>query len=162
MKCAVIFSTKHGSAQKVAELIASSLKNCEVDLIKFKSSSKIDLSLYDTVVLGGSVYVGKIQKEITKFCETNLSTLLTKRVALFVCGMEPDPHKRITEIEISFPEALRKHALISSFMGGEFNFKKMNFFERASIKKIAKISSDLSAIDSKEIERFIDKLNNEN
>lgn len=34
------------------------------------SDAKIDVSQYDTILIGGSVYMGKIQKEITRFANT--------------------------------------------------------------------------------------------
>ena len=64
MKTAIIFNSKHGTAEKVANLIAERVGKEHSDVINLKNQTIIDLSNYNTVILGGSVYVGTIQKSI--------------------------------------------------------------------------------------------------
>jgi len=161
MKTAVIFNSKHGTAEKVANLIAERIGIEKTDVVNLKSQTIIDLSNYDTIILGGSVYVGTIQKSIFKFCEANQQELSNKKIALFICGMEPDPEKQELEIKNSFPAFAYEMAVVKKFMGGEILLEKMNFFEKMAIKKVAKISQSESNINYKAIDEFIEKLNYE-
>jgi menaquinone-dependent protoporphyrinogen oxidase len=49
---------------------------------------------------------------------------------------------------------LYEYAVSTCFAGGEFLFEKMNFFERAIIKRIAKTDKSVSQIKEEEIGRF--------
>jgi menaquinone-dependent protoporphyrinogen oxidase len=46
------------------------------------------------------------------------------------------------------------HAVSKCFVGGEFQFEKMNFFERAIIKRIAKTDKSVSQIDEDAISKI--------
>lgn len=62
--------------KKCAEILKSYL-NGEVYIFHIKSAPA-SLTEYDTVLIGGSIYMGKIQKEITRFCKHNTKQLLQK------------------------------------------------------------------------------------
>ena len=62
MKIAIVYATKYGCTKKCAEILKSYLHG-EVSIHSAKAD-KINLSRYDAVFIGGSVYMGKIQKEI--------------------------------------------------------------------------------------------------
>lgn len=72
MKTAIVYATKYGCTKRCAEILKSYLKG-EVTILSVKAD-KINLSQYDAVFIGGSIYMGKIQKEITQFCKRNLTT----------------------------------------------------------------------------------------
>lgn len=85
MKTAIVYATKYGCTKKCAEILKTYLHG-EVNILSVKAD-KINLSQYDTVFIGGSVYMGKIQKEITHFCKRNLKQLLHKKIAYGnLCG----------------------------------------------------------------------------
>jgi menaquinone-dependent protoporphyrinogen oxidase len=90
-----------------------------------------------------------------RFCKNNIETLKQKRLALFVCGMEPDSAKQQQELSNAYPQELHEHAVSTCFAGGEFLFEKMNFFERAVIKRIAKTNKSVSQIKEDEIDRLV-------
>lgn len=64
------------------------------------------------------------------------------------------------QFKSAYPEILRNHAISSKVMGGEFRFDKMNFFERAIVKKIAGISESVSKIDEAKIQEFVKDIKN--
>jgi menaquinone-dependent protoporphyrinogen oxidase len=159
MKTAIIYASKHGTTEKVAQKIAEKLKTADsVEVYNLKTDKQIDIQLFDMAVLGASVYAGKPMREMREYCERNSGTLLGKRLGLFVCGMEQDADKQQQEVANAFPQVLRDKALAIQFLGGEFLFDRMNFFERVVIKKIAKIDHDVSAIKEAEIEAFVEIL----
>lgn len=155
MKTAIIFATSHGTTEKVAQQIQSELGN-NAQLINLKGSKAVDLSQFEQVIIGGSIHAGMMQGKVRDFCKKNLVDLLQKRVALFMCGMnEPDFE---TEFNNAFPELLRKHAITSKCIGGEFLFERMNFVERFIVNKISGVSQNVSKIDELKIMELVSDL----
>ena len=155
MKTAIIYATSHGTTEKVAQQIQSELGN-NAQLINLKQSKAVDLSQFEQVIIGGSIHAGMMQGKVRDFCKKNLLDLLQKRVALFMCGMnEPDFE---TEFNNAFPELLRKHAITSKCIGGEFLFERMNFVERFIVNKISGVSQNVSKIDESKIIELVSDL----
>jgi len=158
MKTAIVYASKHGTTQKVAEIIKSKLLNDEVELFNLAEKPKVEFRRFDRILIGSSVYAGAIQPKARKFVEQNMIDLLQKEVAIFVCCMFFD--KAYEQIEKGFPEAIRKHARSIKHLGGEFCFDEMNAIERFLVKKIAGASESVSKIDQKTIEEFVNEINN--
>ncbi|MDR1430818.1 MAG: flavodoxin domain-containing protein [Propionibacteriaceae bacterium] len=143
---AVIYFSKHGTTAKVASRIADALGSAT--LINLKDTPRPDIAAFDAVALGGPIYAGEPDKHVKTFIAANAAALGALPLALFVCGMEPDPAKRETEVASAFPETLRSHAVGAWFTGGEFQFDKLSFIERAIVKKIVGVTESVSAIDT--------------
>ena len=159
MKIAVIYTSKHGTTEKVAGLIAGKLKETnEVELFSMKKNANPDLSGFEMVILGSSIYAGQASGKMKTFCTTNESVLFQKKTGLFVCGMEPTQEKRAQELKDAYSDELTKKATATGFLGGEFLFEKMNFIERFIIKKIAKTNRTVHRIDKEAIDVFVKKL----
>ncbi|MGE5340222.1 MAG: flavodoxin domain-containing protein [Candidatus Omnitrophota bacterium] len=157
MRTLIVYMTTHGATEKTAEILKSKLKG-DVSLVNLKKNKPKDLSGFDTIVIGGSIHIGKIQKGITTFISRHLDTLKQKKLGLFVCCMaEGDEAQK--EFDAAFPEELRAHATATGFFGGEFNFEKMNFIYRAMIRKVAKVNESVSKLKEENISRFADALN---
>lgn len=152
MNTLIVYGTKYGCAQKCTIELAKEFEG-NVELVNLKERGNVAISDYDRVIIGGSAYIGKIQKEVTEFISANMNELLKKEIGLFICGMqEGDMIEK--EIAENFPaELISKAKSVKSF-GGEFNFKKMNFMEKAIIKKISKVSSDKSDIHHDNIKKL--------
>jgi menaquinone-dependent protoporphyrinogen oxidase len=153
MKTAIIFTSKHGTTAKVAQMIVRRLN--QVLTIDLKKDKHPDINLFDGIILGTSIYAGTSSKTMQRFCKENFEILKKKRLALFVCGMEPDSAKQQQELTNAYPQELYEYAVSSCFSGGEFLFEKMNFFERAIIKRIAKTDKSVSSFKEDEIDRFV-------
>ncbi|MDR2040309.1 MAG: flavodoxin domain-containing protein [Bacteroidales bacterium] len=155
MKTAIIFYSKRGTTAKIAGLIANELKNNEdVALISLKSDKNPDIQEYDKVILGTPIYAGNPAKRMVNFYSMNENILMQKELGLFVCGMIPEKEKEIEELNNAYPKALLDHAKATGYLGGEFLWEKMNFFERLVIKKISKSNQSVSKIDFKAVETF--------
>lgn len=113
----------------------------------------IDPSNYDVVIIGGSVYMGQIRKEVKNFCAQYLTLLKTKKIGLFTCCMS-EGEKAEKQLNDIFPKELLDIACAKECFGGEFNFNKMNFFEKFIIKKISKVDKDVSNILQENINKF--------
>ena len=159
MKTAIIYASKHGTTEKVARSIAEKLMETnEVELFSLKKNPNIDISGFETVILGSSVYMGQASGKMKAFCKANEPVLLQKKTGLFVCGMHPDKEQQEKELKDAYAEALREKAAATGFLGGEFLFEQLNFLERLIIKEVAKENSSVHQIDWKAIDSFVGKL----
>ncbi|HQN94251.1 MAG TPA: flavodoxin domain-containing protein [Prolixibacteraceae bacterium] len=158
MNTAIIYATKHGTTEKVAEIIKNKLTNGNTTLINITENESVEIKKFDRIIIGSSIYGGFIHKDIKLFIENNMIELLQKEVGLFTCGMFFE--KAYENIDKNFPEILRVHAKSKHPMGGEFLFEKMNFIERFLVKKISGAKKSVSKIDEKCIEEFISEINN--
>jgi menaquinone-dependent protoporphyrinogen oxidase len=156
MKTVLIYTTIHGTTEKVAHYIAEHL--ADVTILKLSNSSDISISSFDRVILGGSIHIGSVQSSLKKFCTKHRHQLLSKPIALFVCGMEEEPAKQEEELRLAFPEEISQHALAKAFVGGEFLFEKMNFIQRMMIKKIAHTDVSRSEIKYDVLNSFISEI----
>jgi len=132
MSTLIVYSSKYGFTKTCAEILAKKLGE-NVDIYDLNSNLP-DLMKYDKVIVGGSIYAGKIRKPVMRFCTDNLNTLKGKKLGLFICGMakEDDEQK---QLDSSFPQELLAVCAAKGFFGGECNYEKMNFLEKFSVKE---------------------------
>jgi menaquinone-dependent protoporphyrinogen oxidase len=147
--------TRHGCAERAAHSIKNIIGE-STDLVNLRIKRRVDISAYDTVIIGGSIHAGMVQKRVRKFCEKNKEKLLQKRLGLYLCCMY-EGETAGKQFEEAFEEELRRHAVATGLFGGEFNFAKMNFIERRIVTKIADITESISRIDEKAIGQFAGK-----
>lgn len=138
MKTLIVYATKYGFTADCVEQLKTKLKG-HTEAVNIAKGTMPALSDFDNVIIGGSIYIGKVNKKLTEFCANNLDTLLSKRVALFLCcGMAEDFDKSLAA---SFPEALRKNAVAAECFGGELNTEKMGFADKLITKQIKKMTA---------------------
>lgn len=157
MSTLIVYASKYGCTEKCVKLMSKKL-NDKVDLINLKNIKDIDLLKYDKVIIGGSIYIGRIQKEVTEFCSKNLDKLKEKRIGLFICGMQDEDIIK-TELNQNFPSELLEIAEAKGHFGGEFIFDKMNFMEKLIVKKVSKVTSNKSNILEDNIHKFAQEIN---
>lgn len=145
MKRLIIYSSKYGCTESCVQRLAAILPG-EVDVLNLNSRENADISLYDQVIMGGSIYAGQAPKLLREFSNKNLPLLRSKKIALFLCCFEQGENAK-AYIERTFPADLVKQAVATGFFGWELHFAKMNRFERWIVKKIAKVDHDVSKID---------------
>jgi len=155
MKNCIIFTTKHGSAAKAADLLKQKL-NAETDIINLNDVKKIDITDYDTIVLGGSIYIGKIQKRMIKFIKKNLKQLLNKNITLYVMAGEKDNPEAVIQ-KVYLPE-LNDHAISKRYFGYEMILENMNALEKAVVKSLG-VKESVSELNHEAIEDMAKTIN---
>lgn len=155
MKTAIIYASSHGTTEKVANQINTAMGGT-AQLFNLKIFKSVDLSKFDQVIIGGSIHAGQMQGKVKSFCKKNLVDLLQKRVGLYMVGMNEPEFE--AEFNNGFPELLRKHAITSKCVGGEFLFEKMNFFEKLIVKKVSGIDKSISKIDENKVKELVNDL----
>ena len=153
----IVYATKHGSTEECAKALASQMTS-ESDLINLKESKQIDINAYSKIIIGGSIYAGRIQKEISEFCSKNKAELSNKKLGFFICCMA-EGEVSAKQIEASFPTELLNKALAKEGFGGKFDFRKMNFLEKIIVKKVAHITADQSNLSDERISQFAQIMN---
>lgn len=157
MSTLIVYGTKYGCAEKCAKILAEKLSG-DLEMYNLKERRDVDLSRYDSVIIGGSIYVGRIQKEVSEFCTKNLDSLKEKKIGLFICAMQSGDELE-KELEIAFPKELSDNSIAKENFGGEFIMKKMNFLERAIVKKVSKVDKDTSSILVENINKLAQLIN---
>ncbi|MDW7674701.1 MAG: flavodoxin domain-containing protein, partial [Bacillota bacterium] len=161
----IVYASKYGCTERCSRILSEKLIG-EVDLCDLQISKIEDFSKYDKVIIGGSIYAGKVRKEVSNFCSANLTVLKEKSLGLFVCGMLEDQAE--VELNNSFPSELISMALAKEFFGGEFQFKKMKITDKLIVKMVAKAdksrpktdtSKDVSTISEQAITKFAALMN---
>ena len=152
MKYLIVYMSHHGTTRKVAFQLADDLGIDETTVVDLNSQHVPDLTPFDTIIIGGSIHAGQIQRRISDFCISNRSDLLSKRVGLFICAMESYEMK--AEFDTAFPEWLRNHATAHGLFGGELLLDKMNFLEKIIVKSIYGVKTNLHELDQKAIDTF--------
>jgi len=139
-KTLIAYSTTLGCTEQCASKLKDDLGE-DVEMVRISRRRRFNLQNYETIIVGGSIHEGMIQRSVHKFCESNLDVLLQKQIGLFVCCMDPDANEQEL-IERAFPDRLVKHALASGFFGGELNIKKMNLLQKIMTRKAARLQKE--------------------
>jgi menaquinone-dependent protoporphyrinogen oxidase len=153
MQTSVIFATSHGTTQKVTEKIREHIGETNCAIYNLKDNPSIDLSNYQRVIIGGSIYAGTMQKKVKEFCNANIEKLIEKRLGLFICGMNEPAFEE--ELKNAFPEKLLEHASSKKAVGGEFVMEKLNFFEKLIVKKVSGVKESVSKLDFDKIRQLV-------
>lgn len=152
MSYLVVYMSQHGTTQKLATYLSQELDD-KVRLVNLANEAMPDIESWSTVIIGGSIHMGQIQKKIRQFCELNEKQLLLKRLGLFLCFM--DMEEGAVEFDNAFPESLRKHAVAHGLFGGELLLEKMNFLERLMVKAVRGVKESVSVVDEDAVEEFL-------
>ncbi|MDD4644043.1 MAG: flavodoxin domain-containing protein [Bacilli bacterium] len=134
LKTLIVYESKYGCTEKCAQLIQEKIKNTEIVNVK---NAPEDIGFYDTIIIGGSIYMGKIQRQIKAFCRRHVKVLAKKRMGLFICCMFTG-EKAKQQLINSFPKELTEVAIAKDCFGGEISYNKMKLLDRIIIKLVTK------------------------
>lgn len=159
MKTLIAYSTTLGCTEQCASRLKEDLGE-DVDLYRISRRRKINFEQYSTVIIGGSIHEGMIQRAVRRFCESNLDQLLKLEVGLFICCVDPGENEHEL-LKAVYPDKLLTHALASSYFGGELNFRKMNLLQKIMTRKKERLEV-MPEIDFDKILAFAERLQQKN
>lgn len=149
----IIYASKHGATKTCATYLFDHLPQSELkEIISFQG----DVSTYNMVFIGSCVYMGQFNKHIKTFLTQNQEVLLQKDLVIFFCAMNDQEVDTIVSQNLS--KELLEHASIVH-AGGAYDFRSMNFLERFVVKKMAKVSHSVDAIQYNNLDDVIKKAN---
>lgn len=135
MKTLIIYASTYGFTQDCVQILKKNL-NDETSIVNINKNPIPSLENFDTILIGGSIYMGQIQKKIKQYCLTNADALKKKNLGLFIsCG---SPENCRDYYKSAFPETLLEKACSVESFGGEMRPDKMNFFHKFIINMVEK------------------------
>jgi len=152
MSTLILYVTQHGAAEKSAIILKEKLQDNDVDVKNLRKDT-FDLKDYENIILGCSIHAGHVQGKMKKFIKKNEAILKKKKVGLFITCMEQGEESN-QYFSKNFDESFINSLKVKALFGGEFNFDKMNFFEKAIIKKISGFTETVSHINENKIADF--------
>jgi len=153
MKGIIIYATKYGCTEKAVKLLQSKISG-EIKTVNVAKEKAPDLSLFDTVILGGPIYVGKMHGALSAYMQQNHEVLNRKRLALFVCAGEQDPALMEKQLASAFPEELYNRAIAREVFGGELYWDKLDLMTKLILRVVKGIKEGYARLSEVKIDKF--------
>lgn len=171
MNTLIVYATRYGLTEKCAKSLAGKLTG-KIQTVNLQNTSVDNLSEYDRVIIGGSIYFGRIQKSIIQFCDRNYAEILKKRLGIFLCCTNQEKVDRY--LDRSFPKELLRKAWRKECFGGQINIDDISLLDKLILKidkdirkpqilvdNIKKLADILEGEEPPEIEEIYNDLENE-
>ncbi|QOR35166.1 flavodoxin domain-containing protein [Clostridium sp. 'deep sea'] len=146
-KVLVAYGSKRGSTAEIAEKIGERLKQKGFKIDVLDAGKVKDLTPYNKIILGSSVYIGFWHKKAVGFLKKNIASLEKLPVWLYICG-PTSPGDPIEQINGRFyPKSLQpvieriRPQEITCF-GGKLVLKTLNPFEKWIVKNVKATEGD--------------------
>ncbi|MDR2572313.1 MAG: flavodoxin domain-containing protein [Oscillospiraceae bacterium] len=149
MKTIILYATKYGATAEIAMRLAEKIGDAVVQDLKLPIP---ELTEYDCIIIGSSVYTGMFHKEAKTFLLSNTEKLKNKKIGLYASGMSKSEADKVFADNI--PTELLQSANTAMLLGGIFDPKKANFIERLIMKVVTKQSGYIEALDNEKITTF--------
>ncbi len=164
MKVLIAYRTRYGTTAACARQLADRI-DAETTLADLRgqgrrprSSAAPSPDSADVVLIGGSIYGGRIQREVPAFCERHREVLLARPVGLFICCLYRGEHA-MAELEAAFPGWLLAHAFARSLLGGEVHPERLSFLDRLLLRGLEVPSGGLATLRPEAIEELAAAVN---
>ncbi len=134
MKVLLLYAGKHGSAESCVERLARELpRGIEIETVNLEKCAPAPVG-YDAVVLGSSVYFGKLRPAAKTYLAQYGEALTKQPLGLFlVCGLA---HEYEYYRDKLLPAALREHAFLTLYFGGSLSTKGLSPMEWLLVKSM--------------------------
>ncbi|THU30735.1 hypothetical protein FAM09_29485 [Niastella caeni] len=137
MKGVVVYKGKYGATKQYAEWIGE-----ELGIPVFSAENiKVDVSDYDYLIIGSSVYIGKL--EIRNWLKKNIERISNKKLFFFQVSGTP-AHER-EKLETYLCSAISKEMrqkMEVFFLHGKLDIKKLSWIDRFLLHMGARLSKD--------------------
>lgn len=152
MKSVIYYYSKHGTTKKIVDYVEGKLQI--VDVFDINTMPE-NIKTFDDVLLFTPVYAGNIPRKVKMFINENKNDLLDRNLSIFLCGANTKDEQKV--IEMNFHETVIKHANFIKYIGGGYNFDKLNFLEKLAVKIIAKQKESNEKIDYELLDSLLKK-----
>jgi menaquinone-dependent protoporphyrinogen oxidase len=142
MKTLIAYRTKYGTAAACARTLAEKIGG-ETALADIADARDVNVREYDVVLIGGSIYAGKLQRKVVSFCERNQSALMQRRVGIYLCCLYQG-EEALIQLQAAFPDWLLAHAFAKALPGGEIHYDALTFLDRLLVRGLPHPPGDLS------------------
>ena len=141
MKAIIIYKGKYGTTAQYSKWLSQTL---QVPFVRAENVGPADLSRFDCLILGSSVYIGKLQ--LKAWLKENVSLLQGKKLFLFiVCGTPADQNDALQRIvRDNVPEEIRNRCEIF-FLPGRVIRKNLSLTDKLLLQLGAFATKDPAA-----------------
>jgi menaquinone-dependent protoporphyrinogen oxidase len=140
-KILIIYSTTDGHTRGICERLRDiAAEHHDVSLVAMAEQAEIDVSPFDTLVIGASIRYGKHQKEVFDFIARNKEALQSKSSAFFSVNLVArKPEKNTPETNPYLQKFLKKIAWqpkTLAVFAGKVDYPRYGFLDRTMIRFI--------------------------
>ncbi|MDH6229003.1 flavodoxin domain-containing protein [Streptomyces sp. MJP52] len=94
-KVLVAYGTTNGSTTRIAESVARALQEADLDAEALPAASVTDVAMYNAVVVGGALYLGRWHKDARRFVRRHRRALAARPLWFFSSGpLDPTASER--------------------------------------------------------------------
>src|ERR1700694_5014927 len=137
MAVLIIYASKHGSTQGIAEHIAEKLRQLGKEAVARPVDAVEDPGSYEALVIGSAIYYGSWMKEATEWVHRNRAVLAKLPVWLFSSGplgTEVKDAEQQPKEMAEFQQAIRPREQRIFF--GALDHQRLSFAERMVVKAV--------------------------
>lgn len=130
MKAIIIYKSKYGATKQYADWLSEDTGFPAISVDKFNPSKLVE---FDTVIIGSSVYVGKLL--INHWLDKNWRLLKGKHLHLFVIsGTPPDQKEKLMGyLRSSVPKEILNEFSVT-FLHGKLLMNELSWLDRVLVK----------------------------
>jgi menaquinone-dependent protoporphyrinogen oxidase len=152
LKTLIAYRTKYGTAAACARLLLEKIGG-DTALADLADARDVNVRDYDVVLVGGSIYAGKLQRSVVSFCERNRAALLQRRVGIFLCCLYRG-EDALMQMQAAFPDWLLVHAFARVLPGGEIHYDRLTLLDRLLVRGVPHPSGDLSRMNASALDEL--------
>jgi menaquinone-dependent protoporphyrinogen oxidase len=157
VKVLIAYCTRYGTTADRARSIAAAVR-AQVDLVDLVRDPNPDPAGYGAVLIGGSIYGGRIQARVGSFCERHEETLRKTPTGVFVCCLSRGAHAR-SQLQEAFPDWLLQTALCRSLPGGALHPGRLRLLDRFLVRSVPHPRGEVDMRDEQEIAAAAEAVN---
>ena len=157
MKVLIAYRSRYGTTASCARALAGMIRSGS-ETIDLARTRTVDLSPFDVVLIGGSVYGGRILPQVTSFCERHRDALREMRVGVFLCCLYQGEHAR-TQMREAFPDWLLDRCFAYALAGGELVYAKLSLLDRMLVRSVTRGRRDILRMNPEALRALADAVN---
>lgn len=161
MKTLIIYATKNGSVKEVANLLKKELKG-DVKLLDAHNEKIEDISMFDNILIGSSIYFGQIDRKIKNFIHLHRPEIINRNIGIFLMAGERDTEIMQKQLKDAIPNDIFSKALAVTVIGSEIKLEKFTLLVRLILRYVKKIKSSYKDINKEKIKEFAEKFSHNN
>ncbi|MBY9079213.1 flavodoxin domain-containing protein [Paenibacillus sp. HN-1] len=159
MNAIILYTSKHGCAEEVAKALQKEL-GPGTEMVNLMVATPSDLRRFDLVVLGGSIYYGQVQKQLTAYMNREKQQVLSaKTIGLYICAAAGGD-KAQTELEQAFPKELVNRASACAVLGDRITPRELSWAEKLVLRVVSGKSGESGGLFEERIKQFASELHN--
>jgi len=138
----ILYSTTDGHTRKICERLQDVLEqqSHEITLVSLSDNPRLDLSLFDKIVIGASIRYGKHRPVVTEYINHNAQLLAKKPGAFFSVNVTArKPNKNTPATNPYMPKFLKKinwQPNELAVFAGKIDYPRYTTFDRMMIRFI--------------------------